>query len=142
MANATGNYETTLQKHLDTLPKESYVKIDFEKELFSLYGLFDYFIHVPIDPSVEAFGQVYVEALASGVPSIFTLSGIANEFIINEKNAMVVPFHDTQSIYESLIQLSENKELKQKIIVQGREEVINKFSLTHSLNKMYQLYES
>lgn len=142
MANATGNYESKIQEELDFLPKDSYLKIEFEKDLFSLYGLFDYFIHVPIDPSVEAYGQVYIEALASGVPSIFTLSGIAKEFIEDEKNALIVPYHNFAKIYESLVRLTENSPLKQKIIKQGREDVINKFSLTNSLNKMYLLYES
>ena len=142
MANSSGNYQHKIQEDLNLLPKDSYIKIEFEKELFSLYGLFDYFIHVPIDPSVEAFGQVYVESLASGVPSIFTLSGIAREFIEDEKNALIVPYHNIEKIYESLIRLAVNSSLKQKIIKQGREDVIDKFSFTHSLNKMYLLYES
>lgn len=142
MANATGNYHDKIQEALNLLPEDNYVKIEFEKELFSLYGLFDYFIHVPIDSSVEAYGQVYIESLASGVPSIFTLSGIANEFIEDGKNALIVPYHNSTKIYESLVRLSENSSLQQKIIKQGREDVIAKFSLTNSLNKMYLLYES
>lgn len=142
MANATGNYHYKIQEALNLLPKDNYVKIEFEKELFSLYGLFDYFIHVPIDSSVEAYGQVYIESLASGVPSIFTLSGIANEFIEDGKNALIVPYHNSTKIYESLVRLSENSSLQQKIIKQGREDVIEKFSLANSLNKMYLLYES
>lgn len=142
MANATGNYENRIQKELNLLPIESYKRIAFEKDLFSLYGLFDYFIHVPINPSVEAFGQVYIESLASGVPSIFTLSGIANEFIEDEKNSLIVPYHNSPKIYESLVRLAENSSLKQKIIKQGREDVLAKFSLSNSLNKMYLLYES
>ncbi|MFN0188042.1 MAG: glycosyltransferase family 4 protein [Bacteroidia bacterium] len=142
LANATGNYSSKIQELLNSLPKDSYIKIEFEKELFSLYRLFDYFIHVPIDPTVEAYGQVYIEALASGVPSIFTLSGIAHDFIENERNSLIVPYQNSQYIYQSLIRLKEDSSLKDKIIRQGREDIINKFSFTNSLNKLYLLYES
>ena len=142
MANATGNYDSQIQVLLNSLPKDSFVKIEFEKELFSLYRLFDYFIHVPIGPTVEAYGQVYIEALAAGVPSIFTLSGIAPEFIEDKKNAILVPYKNSMNIYQSLIRLKEDSSLKHKIITQGREDVINRFSLINSLNKLYLLYES
>jgi glycosyltransferase involved in cell wall biosynthesis len=46
----------------------------------------------------EAFGQTYVEALAAGVPSVFTPSGVAPEFIEDGRNALVVPFRDAEAI--------------------------------------------
>ncbi|MBL0097760.1 MAG: glycosyltransferase [Bacteroidetes bacterium] len=78
-------FERILKSQPKKLPSDSYIKIEFERDLFSLYSIFDYFIHAPIDPSVEAFGQVYIEALAAGIPSIFTLSGIAPDFIVDGK---------------------------------------------------------
>jgi len=141
LANAVGNYKDEIKKTLETLPKESYIEIEFEKDLFSLYALFDLFIHVPIDSSVEAFGQVYVEALAAGIPSIFTLSGIAPDFIQHEKNALVVPYKNIDAIYDSMLRYSKDSTLKQTIIKQGREDVIKGFSFENSLDKMYKLYE-
>src|SRR5256885_4070776 len=41
--------------------------------------LLDVFVHAPIAPQVEAFGQVYVEAMAAGVPSVITRAGIRSE---------------------------------------------------------------
>ncbi|MBK9400936.1 MAG: glycosyltransferase family 4 protein [Bacteroidetes bacterium] len=124
------------------MPSDSYIKIEFEKDLFSLYSIFDYFIHVPIDPSVEAFGQVYIEALAAGIPSVFTLSGIAPDFIVDEKNALVVPFKDSDAIYNSLEKLIGNDVLKEKIVRQGRADVLNMFSFEKSILKMCEIYES
>ncbi|MBK7887568.1 MAG: glycosyltransferase family 4 protein [Bacteroidetes bacterium] len=141
MANASGDYSNTINDLLSKLPSDSYIKIEFERDLFSLYSIFDYFIHAPIDPSVEAFGQVYIEALAAGIPSIFTLSGIAPDFIVDEKNALVVPFQNSEAIYSALKRLCENNSLKEKLVLQGREDVLNLFSFEKSLLKMYSIYE-
>ena len=59
-------------------------------------------MHVPIDSMSEAFGQTYIEALASRVPSIFTLSGIACEFAKDRVNCLVVPYKDSDSIQLAL----------------------------------------
>lgn len=140
MANASGNYQQEIDGLLSTLPTDSYIKIGFEKDLFSLYGVFDYFIHVPINHTVEAYGQVYVEALAAGIPSIFTLSGIARDFIENEKNAIVVPFKNSLEISSALEQLNSNELLKRKLIEAGRKDVIKLFSFEKSLEQLNQLY--
>lgn len=89
---------------------------------------------------VEAYGQVYVEALAAGIPSIFTLSGIARDFIENEKNAMVVPFKNSQDILSALEKLHSNESLKNKLIETGRKDVVKLFSFEKSLEQLYQLY--
>jgi glycosyltransferase involved in cell wall biosynthesis len=140
MANANGNYTHEIDRLLATLPPESYQKIGFEKDLFSLYGIFDYFIHVPINPSVEAYGQVYVESLAAGIPSIFTLSGIARDFIRNNENALVVPFKNTAAISEALNQLHHNKQLREHLIENGRKDAVNMFNFEKSLHHLYELY--
>ncbi len=142
LANASGDFSNKIDDLLSKLPSDSYIKIEFEKDLFSLYSIFDYFIHVPIDPSVEAFGQVYIEALAAGIPSVFTLSGIAPDFIVDEKNALVVPFKDSDAIYNSLEKLIGNDVLKEKIVRQGRADVLNMFSFEKSILKMCEIYES
>ena len=104
----------------DDLPRESIRQIKFEDDIYALFKCFDVYVHVPVDPSVEAFGQTYVEALLSGVPSVFTLSGIAPEFIENDHNAMVVPFEDSVSIVQSVIRLRENQDLATTLVANGR----------------------
>ena len=78
LANSKGEYSSQVKGLLQQLPTKNYIEIEFEENIFALYKLFDIFIHVPISPELEAFGQTYVEALAAGIPSVFTLSGIAN----------------------------------------------------------------
>jgi glycosyltransferase involved in cell wall biosynthesis len=86
-------------------------------------------VHVPIDKYVEAFGQTYVEALAMGIPSVFTLSGIANDFIEDKRNAVVVPHCDSDAIYEAIVNILNNSNLRQNVIENGRTDVFNRFNL-------------
>ncbi|MBK9320741.1 MAG: glycosyltransferase [Bacteroidetes bacterium] len=81
LANAKGDMQVEINEMLNQLPENSYRTIEFERDIASLYRLFDIFVHVPVDKFAEAFGQTYVESLASGVPSVVTLSGIACEFV-------------------------------------------------------------
>ena len=140
-ANATGPDKKEIQQLIkDNLPKSSYVEIKFENNLFALYKLFDIYVHTPINKEIEAFGQTYVEALASGIPSIFTLSGVANEFIVDKENAIVVDYCNSKQIYNAIIELIENKELQKKIIKNGKKS-IKKFNLDLFINKLEKLYE-
>lgn len=123
LANAHGPYESEVNKLLAQLPEKSWRKVRFEKNLSALYACFDYFVHAPIEPSIEAFGQIYIEALAAGVPSVFTLSGIAHEFIEHEKNALVVPHAQSEPIAAALLRIHEQKELQSALIACGHESI-------------------
>ncbi len=140
LANANGDYRNEINKLLHNIPENNYVKIPFEADIFSLYKLFDIFIHVPITNEVEAFGQTYVEALAAGVPSIFTLSGIANEFIKDRKNALVVPHQNSEAIYTAMNEILVNSTLAAELINNGKKDVSLRFTLTKMILSLEQLY--
>lgn len=140
LANAKGPYKGEIQKELELLPSGSYTEIEFEEDIAALYATFDIMIHVPIDPHVEAFGQTYVEALAAGVPSIVTLSGIAHEFIQDRHNALVVPYRDSDAILEAMNSLMRESELRNSIITNGRSSA-EQFRLEPFIEKLKVLYE-
>lgn len=141
LANASGPYHETLLKMLFGIPKDRIILIPFEEDIAALYPVFDIYVHTPIDPICEAFGQTYCEALAAGVPSIFTLSGIAAEFINHEENALVVDFQNSEAIYEGLINLTENPELRSRLIRIGRQDVFLRFGLESMMNSLKKLYD-
>ncbi len=140
LANGSGEYTTEIRKLLSELPAGSYVEMAFEEDLFSLYQIFDIFVHVPIDSHSEAFGQTYVEALSAGIPSVFTLSGIAKEFVIDKKNALVVPFQNSERIYESMKMFMEQPDVAKEIGSQGQKDVRKMFTLQKMLNSLTSLY--
>lgn len=141
LASAHGSYaaeiNSLLEKHLKP---EQYVLIQFEPDVFNLYKTFDIFVHAPVNRDFEAFGQTYVEPLYLEIPSVFTISGIANDFIRDKENAIVVPYCDSDAIYESVRLLLEDDVLREKIISQGKSDMEARFHasrLIFDLNKFY-----
>lgn len=142
LANANGDYYHPLNEQLKVLPAESYLKIKFEKDIAALYQLFNIFVHVPINAEAEAFGQTYVEALAAGVPAVFTLSGIAREFVQDERNAIVVPFMNSEAIYKGISRLLTDDHLRNVLIDEGRKDVESRFNVEVMINALDKMYES
>lgn len=142
LANATGPYHDTIVELLKSLPTDRVVLIPFEEDVAALYSVFDLYVHTPIDSMCEAFGQTYVEALAAGVPSVFTLSGIAEEFIVDGRNALVVDFKDAEGTYQALTRLAQDSELRTRLIENGRQDVFLQFGVEPMLISLKQLYDS
>ena len=141
LANAHGDYQAEIQALLHQyLPAEAYEQIRFENDLGSLYQLFDLYVHTPIDDHSEAFGQTYVEALAAGIPSIFTLSGVAPEFIRHEENALVVPFADSAAIAAAMQRLLTDASLRMTLRAAGQASVTTQFGLATYLCALENLY--
>jgi len=140
LAGGTGSYKNEIKKLLDQIPDKNYLEIKFENNIFALYRVFDIFVHVPIHNEMEAFGQTYVEALASGIPSVFTLSGISNEFIKHKHNALVVSYKNSDEIYNSIIELLEDKSLREKLIFNGKKDVNSLFELHKMISSLEAVY--
>lgn len=139
IANCGGPHEEVIRKSLNKLPQSAYTEIKFENNLFALYRLFDLFVHVPINKEIEAYGQVYIESLASGIPSVFTLSGIASDFIQDRKNAIVVDYKDDKGVFQALEELKSNEALKEELIKVGKESV-KRFDLRNMIEKLEKVY--
>lgn len=141
LANAFGVYKNEILTKLRTIPTSNYRIIEFENDIISLYHSFDIFTHVPIDDHTEAFGQIYVESLAAKVPSVFTNSGIAMEFIIDKENAILVPYKNAEAIYNALMLYMNNAELKRKVIENGFKDVRKLFSINNIIKVLEKEYE-
>lgn len=139
---STGNYSyrKTIKALLSHLPADSYYESDFEEDIAALYKVFNIFVHTPINSRCEAFGQTYIEALASEVPSIFSLSGVAAEFIEDGKNALVAEFQSSESIFNALVRLTEDISLHKQLAIQGRKDVESRFPLEKMIRELTDLY--
>ena len=140
LANSSGPHHKYILDQLNQLNSENYTLIKFEPDLFTFYQLFDVYAHTPIDDTIEAFGQTYVEALAAGIPSVFTLSGVAKEFIKDQENAFVVGYKNSVEVYHAIESLIENKPLRKKLINNGKQS-IKQFSLDLFIKKLEKMYE-
>ena len=141
LANAKkGDYKNEIAALLSQLPQDSFYEIEFEHNLFALYQLFNVYVHIPIDPELEAFGQTYIEALAAGIPSVFTNSGVAREFIYDGKNAIVVDFQSSEQVHKSIVRLLEDIALRETLIQNGKKDVKELFSLEKMIYNLEELY--
>lgn len=91
-----------------SVPESNYDFVEFDTDIPKFLDSLDMLVHVPIAADIESFGLVYMEALAFGVPSIFTLSGILSEIPQIEKYAQIVPHRDAEAIYLAMINFANN----------------------------------
>ena len=140
LANATGPYHKAITDSLKDI-SHSVIQVPFEEDIAALYNTFTIYIHTPVDPIVEAFGQTYVEALAAGVPSVFTLSGIAAEFIEDGDNALVAGFRDSDAIGVEMDQMLRNEQLRNRLRKKGREDVFSRFGIGKMIELLQELYD-
>jgi len=138
-ASDNADYSAEISEMLKALPAGSYQRVGFEKNIYDLYHLFDIYVHVPVNPYCEAFGQTYVEALAAGVPSIFTLSGVAREFI-TEDNAYIVDFESSDAIYEKMKAVLAKQKDPEMLFKNGQEVVSKMFSLELYISRLLSIY--
>src|SRR6185437_7518848 len=92
-------------------------------------------------PHFESFGQVYVEALAAGVPSVFTLAGAAADFVRDRENALVVEARRPDQIHSALLEILGGPDLRARLSAEGPRSVVDRYSLTRMLRAHEDLYE-
>ncbi len=89
----------SVKEALSRVDPTKYTLRSSESDISLFLNSLDAFVHVPVGKSDEAFGIVYIEALAAGIPCIFTKSGVLNELEHPEKYADIVPFQNSEMIY-------------------------------------------
>jgi glycosyltransferase involved in cell wall biosynthesis len=133
------DYSREIREMLGHLPPHSYQIVSFERNIYDLYQLFDIYVHAPVNPYCEAFGQTYVEALAAGVPSVFTLSGVAREFV-NPDNAYIVDFENSAQIYDAMKAILAKEKYPDHLQRNGQDIVLRMFSLEKYMSTLLSAY--
>jgi glycosyltransferase involved in cell wall biosynthesis len=139
LAGAVGPHREVVLARLDAIPERNYRIIEYEQDIGALYNTFDVLMHLPVTPSVEAWGQVYVEAMAAGVPLVCTRSGIGNELLVDGTNCIVVEHRDVDSTREGLVRLASDPTLRLSIVEHARTSAL-RYARTPDLNTLDFLY--
>jgi len=122
-----------IKDKLATLDPSAYSITIWHPDILGFLQELDLFVHAPIGPQDEAFGLVYIEALASRVPSIFTISGVLNELTNPEKYAQIVPYEDSMAIFTAMVEILE-------CAVPNRESLPHEWLQQYSLTTMGKRY--
>jgi glycosyltransferase involved in cell wall biosynthesis len=141
LANARGPYEKEIRKLLSALPAHSYTVIEHESRIAALYESFDVFVHAPVDELSEAFGQVYIEAMAAGIPSVITRSGIACDYARDKENCLIVPHRDSAAIGAAILLVQRETILRETIVRNAQQLVQAEFTLEKMIHRLTALYD-
>ncbi|NOQ55328.1 MAG: glycosyltransferase [Nanohaloarchaea archaeon] len=97
-------------------------------------------------PRTTAFGtvtfpNVLLESMACGTPVITSNVGGVDEFIINDKTGLLVPPKDVKSLEEAIISLINNKDKRERIAINARKAVEEKYSWEKIADSIIKVYE-
>lgn len=89
----------------------------------------------------EGFPNVITEAMATGLPIITTTAGAAKELIIDKHNGMIIPYQDSEAIYQTLIYAYHNPNILQNY-GDNAQKFINELNINEVYQKRLEIYKS
>lgn len=90
----------------------------------------------------EAFGLVYAEAAACGLPVIGSSVGGIPEIIVNGENGYLVPPDEPIELAKSIQAMLRNSKKMKSMAKHGKERVIQKFDLNKTIDRLSGIYRS
>jgi len=90
----------------------------------------------------EGLGVVLIEAINYGVPVIASNVGGIPDIVKDKITGILVPEKDSNALSEAMMNLLENKELRQKLTKNATEHIQKYFSWSTVVNKLDVLYSS
>jgi len=110
----------------------------FREDIQNILASLDIFVNASI---YEGFSIATVEAMATGIPVICTKSGGPEEIVINEKNGLLVPTKDPESIAKAICNIISNKELAVRLTKEGLK-TAKKFTIEAMIKNYESLYSN
>lgn len=118
--------------------KEKVRFLGWRKDIGELYATADICTASSIR---EGFGLNLVEAMTCGIPVIATKNRGHETIIVNGKNGFLVEKNDINNYEKSILNLIENKELKNQFIKEGLEQS-KKYNSDVIVNQIFEILES
>jgi len=114
-----------------------------DKDKNAWYEICDIFIMPArnIDGDFEGFGIVYLEANLAGKPVIAGNSGGVGDAVKNNINGLLVDPENSKEITTAILNLIENKNLREKLGEHGRERAIKNFNWEKQIKIIYNLIQ-
>lgn len=90
----------------------------------------------------EGVPKVLIEAASAGRPLVATNMPGCREIVMDGANGFLVAPNSPKALFETLSILIENKELRQKMGIRGRECVMDRFRLDFVINETLGIYDN
>src|SRR5205807_6493636 len=111
------------QEFSESLPEALFTGYLAGKELATAYASADIFV---FPSTTDTFGNVIIEAQASGVPVIVSDSGGPKELVEDERNGLITKSHDVEDLTRAIRQLISNPERRREMGSAARDSVVNR----------------
>jgi len=115
-----GPYSETLH---ESLPEAFFTGYLTGKELAVAYASSDIFV---FPSTTDTFGNVIIEAQASGVPVVVSDSGGPKELVENNENGLITKSHDADDLARAIRELVLDSDRRKQMGNHARESVINR----------------
>lgn len=116
---------------LHNIESKTIVKTFALNEIPKIYKEADVFV---LASENETFGQVFIEAMSSGIPVIGTKVGGIPEIISDSYNGYLIPPNDVSALAQKIEKLLFDEVIKNEFIRTGLKTVNNKFTLEKQLD--------
>ena len=107
----------------DALPEALFTGYLKGEELAGAYASADIFV---FPSTTDTFGNVIIEAQASGIPVIVSDSGGPKELVENNRNGLITKSHDVEDLTRAIRELVANPERRKQMGSLARESVIDR----------------
>ena len=136
-----GPQEKKLRKLARRLNMEN--KVDFlghvqHDDLPKYYSLADVFVRPSLS---EGLGNVFLEAMAAGVPIIGTPVGGIPDFLVDKETGLFCKIKDPKSIAQKIKQILGDQQLREKLVANGLKLVQEKYDWNLIARQMGNIYD-
>lgn len=131
-----------LAQHLSLQERVHFLGEVTDEELPAYYQAADVFV-LPASHRSEAFGVVQLEAMAAGKPVVSTELGTGTSFVNQDGvTGFVVPPRNAQALVRAVKRLLADPALRRSMGEQGRQRVLNHFTIDKMVDGVTKVYES
>ena len=130
----TGKLLSTLSKLITDNGLENYVYLlGFIENIHCLFKHADIFV---LPSLYEGMPNVLLESMLEMVPVITTPVNGAAELVEDSKTGYFIPIRDANAIYQKIKFVLDNPQIAEKIAIQAKETVLNRFNLEQSVERV------
>ena len=134
----TGENRRLLESTIDELNLRQCVRITgWADDMVELLRSLDVFVSASRS---ESFGIAMVEAMASGVPVVATMTAGAQEIIADDKTGVLVPVGDAEAMAEAICKLLDDPGRRARLADHARRMIGERFSLDRMVARTEQVY--
>jgi glycosyltransferase involved in cell wall biosynthesis len=111
--------------------------LGFRKDLDHVLAASDVFL---LPSYREGVPRSVLEAMATGLPVICTDIRGCREVVVHEETGILIPARNSQKLYESMVLLIEEQELRAKMGQKGKERAEDLFQEKDVLNRQFRIF--